>query len=108
MGSLRQVIRSLSIKKYPTLSQVSQITGISSRTLQRRLTEAEISYTEIINQIQFERAKTLLKDSHLTLREISEQLGYSTQGHFSRAFKRWTGITPQSFRHFFIYQGEYS
>ena len=62
------------------------------------LKEAEISYTQIINQIQFERAKTLLKESNLTLREISEALGYSTQGHLSRAFKRWTGITPQLFR----------
>ncbi|MGD1700423.1 helix-turn-helix domain-containing protein [Dapis sp. BLCC M229] len=98
VGSLRQVIQSSSIKKYPTLSEVAKITGISSRTLQRRLREVGVSYNEVINQIQFERAKTLLKDSHLNLREISEQLGYSTQAHFSRAFKRWTGITPQSFR----------
>ncbi|HAC64401.1 MAG TPA: AraC family transcriptional regulator [Cyanothece sp. UBA12306] len=98
VGSLRQVIQSLSTKNCPTLSRVAQITGISSRTLQRRLREAGASYTEIINQIQLELAKTLLKDSNLKLREISEQLGYSTQGHFSRAFKRWTGITPQSFR----------
>ena len=58
--SLRQVIKSLSTKKYPTLSEVAQITGISSRTLQRRLREAEVSYTQVINQIQFERAKNLL------------------------------------------------
>ncbi|MDJ0662398.1 MAG: AraC family transcriptional regulator [Crocosphaera sp.] len=99
VGSLKQVIQSLSRQKYPNLREVADITGMSSRTLQRRLKEAEISYTEIINQIQFERAKTLLKNSNLTLREISEQLGYSTQGHFSRSFKRWTGITPQSYRH---------
>ena len=98
VGSLRQVIQSLSSNNYPNLKEVADITGMSSRTLQRRLKEAEISYTEIINQIQFERAKTLLKESNLTLREISEALGYSTQGHFSRAFKRWTGITPQLFR----------
>ncbi|OZH53961.1 AraC family transcriptional regulator [Hydrocoleum sp. CS-953] len=100
IGSLRQVIKSLSTKKYPTLSQVTQITGISSRTLQRQLREAGLNYTEVIHQIQFERAKIMLKDTDLKLREISEQLGYSTQGHFSRAFKRWTGITPQLFRHF--------
>ena len=98
VGSLRQVIQSFSTNNYPNLKQVSDITGMSSRTLQRRLKEAGISYTEIINQIQFERAKNLLKESNLTLREISELLGYSTQGHFSRAFKRWTGITPQLFR----------
>ncbi len=98
VGSLRQVIQSLSSNNYPNLKEVADITGMSSRTLQRRLKEAEISYTEIINQIQFELAKTLLKESNLTLREISEALGYSTQGHFSRAFKRWTGITPQLFR----------
>ncbi|MGB5596760.1 MAG: AraC family transcriptional regulator, partial [Crocosphaera sp.] len=62
--SLRQVLQSLSTQKYPNLREVADITGMSSRTLQRRLKEAEISYTEIINQIQFERAKTLLKESN--------------------------------------------
>ena len=35
----------------------------------------------------------------LTGDEIAERLGYRHQGDFSRAWKRWTGITPDEFRH---------
>ena len=98
VGSLRQVMASFSEENPPCLGLMAKITGFSPRSLQRRLREAKLSYTDLINQIQFERATTLLQDSNLQLKEISEQLGYSTQGHFTRAFKRWTGVTPQSFR----------
>lgn len=102
LSSLRQVIQSLSAKNYPNLNEIAQVTGISSRTLQRRLKKIGMSYTELTNQIQFERAKTFLKNSDLNLKEISRQLGYSTQGHFSRAFKGWTGTTPQYFRYVYF------
>jgi len=40
----------------------------------------------------------MLKDSVASVAEVAERLGYFNQGDFSRAWKRWTGITPQQFR----------
>ena len=98
VGSLRQILEPQLHQHYPTLSFIAQITGMSPRSLQRRLQQAGLTYTKLINQIQFEQAKSLVNDSELKFKDIANQLGYSTQAHFTRAFKRWTGVTPQSFR----------
>ena len=44
------------------------------------------------------RALGLVPRSGLTVREVAESLGYSHQTHFSRAFRRWTGLSPQAYR----------
>lgn len=48
--------------------------------------------------MQLRETKALLLDHRLTVTEISEQLGYADLGHFSRQFKRWTGVTPRQYR----------
>ncbi|WP_162573884.1 helix-turn-helix domain-containing protein [Variovorax sp. PBL-H6] len=45
-----------------------------------------------------ERAKTLLRDSELALIEVAAQAGFGTQGHFCGVFRRYTGLTPRTFR----------
>ena len=98
LGSLRDILRPLLGTKPLTLPTLSQITGVSPRTLQRNLRASGTSFTQVVNQLKFECACCLIAESELSLGEISRQLGYSTPGHFHRAFKRWTGRTPQSFR----------
>lgn len=44
------------------------------------------------------RARLLLLDAGLSIGQVSERLGYSSVAHFSRQFKRWSGISPQAFR----------
>ena len=43
-------------------------------------------------------AKSHLAQRQLTLDEIADRLGYGEQTSFGRAFKRWTGLTPQQYR----------
>ena len=50
------------------------------------------------DQARSELAHELLQDSECSLGEIAERLGYFNQGDFSRAWKRWTGVSPQRFR----------
>ena len=45
-----------------------------------------------------ELAKLYLHDDEVTLDDVALRLGYSEQTSFGRAFKRWTGVTPQRFR----------
>ncbi|VGO14577.1 Transcriptional regulator KdgR [Pontiella desulfatans] len=49
-------------------------------------------------QLRLERAKVLLAESDLSIRQISETLGFKTQNHFSALFKRKTGLAPSGFR----------
>jgi AraC-like DNA-binding protein len=70
----------------------------SPRTIQRRLTEQGYRFSEVVEEQRVEASKRALLETGDTLSEIAINLGYSDQSSFGRAFKRWTGVTPQAFR----------
>ncbi|MEH6452307.1 MAG: helix-turn-helix transcriptional regulator [Psychromonas sp.] len=80
------------------ISKAASVIGLSVRTLQRRLKELDVSYRQILDEIQINEAKKLLKNSNHPITAISTHLGYSNVAHFSRAFKRVTGEAPSIFR----------
>lgn len=82
----------------PNKNTIGKYIGMSNRTLTRRLSETGLSFREIIESTQQEIAKDLLQKSSQTISEIAFQAGFSEQSAFNRAFKRWTGQTPTSFR----------
>lgn len=72
--------------------------GLSVRTLQSRLAEQGLRFSELVEGQREAIARDFLRASVLSLDEIAERLGYGDQTSFGRAFKRWTGMTPQAFR----------
>lgn len=72
--------------------------GTSVRTLQSRLADTGVRFSDILERQRMELAKVYLQDGEVTLDEVALRLGYSEQTSFGRAFKRWTGETPQRFR----------
>lgn len=60
--------------------------------------EKGISPLRLINELRIHDAKSLLLDSPMSVREISEALGFSDQHYFSRIFKDFTGKTPKEYR----------
>ncbi len=82
----------------PSIVQIGELIGMSSRTLNRRLSENGITFRDLVKQTQEKIAKALLKNSSHTIGEIAFQTGFSEQSAFSRAFKRWTGQSPVEYR----------
>jgi AraC-like DNA-binding protein len=72
--------------------------GMSSRTLQRRLSEEGETFQSILNRTREALARHYLKRSELTATEISFLLGYDDPSSFFRAFAAWTGTTPEQAR----------
>lgn len=72
--------------------------GISLRTLQRNLDRDGTSFRAIVQRERITKGRELLKDPALTVTDISGQLGYSSPGHFARAFRSKTGLSPSEFR----------
>lgn len=72
--------------------------GLSARSLQIRLRASHVSYSDILDSQRLERAKLKLRHSDLSIAEIADQLGYVERTSFGRAFKRWTGSSPQQYR----------
>jgi len=71
---------------------------MSARTLQRRLAAAGLSYHALLDTVRRETAERCVADAELSLGEIAYLVGYSEPAAFHRAFKRWTGVTPQAYR----------
>lgn len=82
----------------PTVADVARRLGVSARTLQRRLSEQNLAFQDLVDDARRELAEKLLRGSDYTLAEVAFLTGFSEQSTFSRAFKRWSGRTPASFR----------
>jgi AraC-like DNA-binding protein len=52
----------------------------------------------LIDEVRFDLAVPLLNDEALTITEIAYELGYANVAHFSRAFRRITGMSPRNYR----------
>jgi AraC-like DNA-binding protein len=82
----------------PTLETIAPRLGMSTRTLRRRLQEAETTFREVLDQTRCELAKRYLADPQLPVGAVGFMVGFSEPSAFHRAFKRWTGVTPAAFR----------
>jgi AraC-like DNA-binding protein len=82
----------------PTLERVAGRIGMSGRTLQRRLDDQSLRFGELVDEVRAALAKAYLQDRQMALCEIAFLLGFADQSAFGRAFKRWTGVTPGSWR----------
>ncbi len=82
----------------PMVSDVARQLGMSARTLQRRLGESGISYQELVDESRRRLAERLLGQTRYSLLDIAFMTGFSEQSAFTRAFKRWAGQTPRSYR----------
>lgn len=79
-------------------SQVAAAIGMSTSSLQARLTERGTSFHELLNEIRRDLACSYLKQSGVSVTEITFLLGFTDVSNFTRAFKRWTGVSPTSYR----------
>ena len=95
-------VREVILKHYQfTFPQLEEIAGymlITPRTLQRKLQEENTSFRTLSDSIKEELACSLLNNNVLSITEIAYKLGYAEPSTFQRAFRQWTGKTPNAFR----------
>jgi AraC-like DNA-binding protein len=80
------------------MKAVAQALGLSVRSLRRRLADEGKAYDDIGNEALVIVAKHLLRDKQRSIQETAFEMGFSDVSAFHRAFKRWTGTTPSTFR----------
>jgi AraC-like DNA-binding protein len=81
-----------------TMDQCAELVGMSGRTLQRRLAENETTFNELLDQARFDVAKQLLQNDSISVSDVCYEIGYSNPGNFTRAFRRWAGVSPRQHR----------
>jgi two-component system response regulator YesN len=60
--------------------------------------ESGINLSDFIDRCRVKKAKELLRDSHMKVRDVAEEVGYEAAHSFTRFFKKVTGMTPQEYR----------
>lgn len=88
---------SVHLKHNPKVDQVAGALGVHHHTLRARLRREGTRFNQLREQLRQETAVTLLKDKVLSVEGVALALGYSETSAFSRAFKRWHGVSPQHF-----------
>jgi AraC-like DNA-binding protein len=82
----------------PYITAVAKILGMSPRTLQRRLAQEELVFTDLVDYVRHKIALEYVTYEDYSLTEVALMLGYSELSAFSRAFRRWEGRSPQQLR----------
>jgi AraC-like DNA-binding protein len=80
------------------LQTVARKLGLSERSLRRHLAAEGISFRAILHSVCADLAIRMLRDKGWTIQETAHALRFANASTFHRAFRQWTGKTPQSFR----------
>jgi AraC-like DNA-binding protein len=82
----------------PTLATTATAVRIPERTLQRRLAEEGVSHSALVDDVRRALAVRYLGSANVSVTEIAYMLHFADPTVFSRAFKRWTGVSPAAYR----------
>jgi AraC-like DNA-binding protein len=97
-NAIRQIINTYAVGTQIGISEVARLTDMSVRTLQRQLKHHGLKFNDLLNQAKFEHAKQMLNRPEVSIKAVAQSLGYSDSAHFTRAFRRWSGLAPTAFR----------
>ncbi|EIC23866.1 AraC family transcriptional regulator [Thiorhodovibrio frisius] len=97
-GQVRRVLRTSLLMDQARSNQVAKLFSIHSRTLSRRLNARGTSFQELLDEGRFEIARQMLENTRMAVHQIAETLDYADASAFTRAFRRWSGITPGQWR----------
>jgi AraC-like DNA-binding protein len=98
IDAICRLIDALLPKGYPAIEEVARLLCVSVRSLQRRLNERGVSYSDLVERCRCRAACESLELSQDSIQDLSAKLGYSDASSFARAFRRWTGSAPRAWR----------
>lgn len=83
---------------HATQQTVAEALNMSLRNLQRTLKNEGTSYKELLDDVRRQLAAQYMQQPGISINEVTYLLGFSEPANFSRAFKRWTGLSPSEYR----------
>jgi len=84
-----------------SIGHVAEELNLSKRTLQRRLQQQSVNFAELRDQVRYHFSIDFLVKNRKSIDSISAALDFSDRTSFTNAFKRWTGMSPSTFRKLF-------
>lgn len=98
VSQIKRFISTTLLSGNPAEADVAKSLHMSQRTLHRRLSEQNTSFRGVLSDVRRELAEGYLRETMIPVTEISYLVGFSEVSSFSRAFKKWTGHSPTTYR----------
>lgn len=95
---VREAITQMLAQDRARLPEVAERLGLTPRTLQRKLKDADTSFQLVLDSTRQELAERYLRQPELSITDIAYMLGFQEQSSFNHAFKDWTGVNPGAYR----------
>jgi AraC-like DNA-binding protein len=98
IAQVRRVVRRQLLSGSCSMQSVAAELGMHRRTLDRRLQAFELAFKTLSDEIRYEVSRQLLADTAMPVIAIAQSLHYADPSAFTRAFRRWSGVTPTQWR----------
>jgi AraC-like DNA-binding protein len=95
-GKLRKALKDS--MRFPAFESMCSDLCMSPQVVRRRLAEEGTSYQKIKDAIRCDMAQNLLANPEIPITDVADRTGFSESAAFSRAFKKWTGMSPAHYR----------
>ena len=96
--SVIETIKILIFSRRTGLQDTVKLSGLSSRTFQRKLKKLGVTYTDLLLEARMDVARQWIENSDLSITDISKALGYRSPSNFSRAFRGLVGQSPSAYQ----------
>jgi AraC-like DNA-binding protein len=83
---------------FPSLDQCADHFHMSPRTFRRRLSDEDITYQQVLDEIRRELAESYLRNPAISIYHCADLVGFKDISNFRRAFIRWTGLSPAAYK----------
>ena len=93
----RQIHAAMERGQFGELS-IARSLNVDTSTLRRKLAQEGAKFRSVVQEIKFGIATQLIVDTDLTLADVAAAIGFYESSVFSRAFRRWSGLTPSQWR----------
>lgn len=96
--SIFQILEEAEDISHIKVEEVARELGMTGRTLNRRLQKVATNFRSLLERYKLERSIRYLTTSRISVTIIAQRLGFADVTSFSRAFKRWTQLSPSHYR----------
>jgi len=99
-AQVMRILEESSNVKESDLEAIANRLHMTSRTLRRKLTQEGSGFQQLKDNVRRDQAIGFFEDTSLTMSEIGRRLGFTEPATFTRAFKKWTGVSPSDYRNY--------
>lgn len=82
----------------PSQEDIAELLHLSARQLRRKLQQSGTSYAQLLQLTRHQLAQRYLLQPGLNVSDVAQLVGFNDQSNFSKAFRRWEGVSPASYR----------